>query len=427
MMNESLFKSKDKQYFQPEKGEKPPKGVSVKVGPREGHYFKTTTKNIIWIKPKGTKTLSGKPIPPNWINVRVSADKKSDIQAVGKDTKGRSVYLYSAVSEKRSQAIKFKRLKVFTKSYSKLIEQINKDFNSFEEAKILYLISKTAFRIGSNTETQAKVKAYGASTLKCSHIKINGDVIKFDFVGKKGIRIKKSIKDSKLASIFSKICKIKDSKLFNSTNNDVRKYLHSISSKFTIKDFRTYIATDIAKKEIKKYPYPKDEKSFKKYVKEIATKVSNFLGNTPSVCLKAYIAPEIFASWISEYPDALKVFQKSEISMQDFVDTIFYDEEVDINEVQTPFDDEEDDKYEENVDEFLEKSKIYFYPGKGQRIPYGKIIQEGPRKGKYYESEQKYRYEDIKIYDEIRNKIGIDYIIKREHTEKDINGNSTTK
>ena len=37
------FLSKEKVYFQPEKGEKPPKGVQVKVGPREGTFYIQST------------------------------------------------------------------------------------------------------------------------------------------------------------------------------------------------------------------------------------------------------------------------------------------------------------------------------------------------------------------------------------------------
>ena len=43
-----VFLSKaEKVYFQPEKGEKPPKGVSVKVGPREGTFYETKEINSL--------------------------------------------------------------------------------------------------------------------------------------------------------------------------------------------------------------------------------------------------------------------------------------------------------------------------------------------------------------------------------------------
>ena len=52
-------------------------------------------------------------------------------------------------------------------------------------------------------------------------------------------------------------------------------------------------AMDIVSKAKK----PTNEKEYKKSVMEIAKQVAKKLGNTPSVALKSYIAPEAFSEW----------------------------------------------------------------------------------------------------------------------------------
>jgi len=48
-------------------------------------------------------------------------------------------------------------------------------------------------------------------------------------------------------------------------------------------------------------PAPKDEKTYKKQVLEVAKVISAKLGNTPTVALQSYIAPQVFAQWRAAY------------------------------------------------------------------------------------------------------------------------------
>jgi len=49
--------------------------------------------------------------------------------------------------------------------------------------------------------------------------------------------------------------------------------------------------------EIAKMTPPKDQKSYKKKVKQVAKVVSDKLGNKPAEALKSYINPEVFWAW----------------------------------------------------------------------------------------------------------------------------------
>ena len=68
---------------------------------------------------------------------------------------------------------------------------------------------------------------------------------------------------------------------------------------FKTKDFRTLLGTRTAMQEIVNLspPVPKDEKEYRKKVKEVAIRVSKKLGNTPTVALQSYINPSVFAEW----------------------------------------------------------------------------------------------------------------------------------
>ena len=76
----------------------------------------------------------------------------------------------------------------------------------------MYSIYKTGFRPGTEKDTKADKKSFGIATMKKKHVKLKGnDKVEFDFVGKKGVKIQKEVKDKKLHNL------IKDRK----TNTDL--------------------------------------------------------------------------------------------------------------------------------------------------------------------------------------------------------------
>jgi len=266
----------------------------------------------------------------------MTTDTKSPLQAIGRDSKGRRVYLYSAEHMGMATAAKFSRLKIFSKAYPSLMNRVKKDINDSEEALVLYLIAKTGFRIGSNAETLADVKAIGASTLRCSHISIDGNRIAFDFVGKKGIRVNKVLKDNFLARHIAGRCSnVTDNQIFKTTDNKIRLYLNSISSdfRFTVKDFRTYLGTLTAFRKIKAMPIPQNIRELKRYKKEVGKTVANELGNSPTIALNSYVAPEVFCVWEANSPLLEKKAAVNYASLKsEFFECVHYDLEVPMEE-----------------------------------------------------------------------------------------------
>ena len=251
------------------------------------------------------KRIASLRIPPAYRDaVHISDDPEADLQATWTDAKGRTQYRYSAEHSEKAAAEKFARLKDFNKALPQLRERITTDLSDTrlseterESAAILRLIDKTGFRPGSEGETGADTKAYGATTLKAGHVRIDGDKISFRFPSKSGQVTAKTITDPVLAKVLAER-KAHGGYLFpNASDADVRDYLHSRDGDFKVKDFRTWNGTNKALETIAKMPVPKTDTAFKKAQREVAKKVAKHLGNTPAIALKSYIDPAVFSAW----------------------------------------------------------------------------------------------------------------------------------
>jgi DNA topoisomerase I len=280
----------------------------------------------------GLLTPSGARVPPAWTDVWIASDSENHIQATGRDSKGRRVYLYSAEHLGRAAVTKFSRLKEFARIYPALIKTLEHDLRNSEAALVLYLISKTGFRIGSDSVTLSATKAYGASTLHCFHISVEKEEISFDFIGKKGKRISKVIKDKFLAREIAGRCNTGvDQGIFRTTDKKIRAYLSSFPeySKFTVKDFRTYYGTQIAFRKIKTLPVPQNLREFRKYRREVAEAVALELGNTPAIAINSYVSPEVFCAWESGHSVSLKeAWGKRSSRLDEFLECVYYDEDI---------------------------------------------------------------------------------------------------
>jgi len=361
-IREKIHQLMEKSKVYLENNEEPPEGKVVQTGSRGGRYYQTSPHFTDAVKrtlprPEGPMfSPSGKRIPPAWTDLWVTTHKDSYLQARGLDSAGRKVFLYSSNHRAYKDAQKFQRLKLLINTMDHLKPLIESDAFKKEEALVIDLIIKTGFRVGTEQEHIAKVKAYGATTLQKQHVKVSGNSIHFDFIGKKGVRITKTLNDPFLASkIKERIEKNKSDQIFNTTSTDVRNYLHSLPNgkKFKLKDFRTLLGTKIALSRVKALPMPENVKEFKKYRKQVAESVSKELGNTPAVALKSYIAPEVFYLWEAKFSDMIK--KSDDESMKEFANSIFYTDESPVEDDDlSELDDENDDYDEPYSDEDLD-------------------------------------------------------------------------
>jgi DNA topoisomerase-1 len=234
----------------------------------------------------------------------VNPDPEGALQAVGRDTKGRTTYRYSAEHTAARAAQKYDRARDFEKVLPALRRQVDKDLHSKdddvrENAEVLYLIDKTGFRVGGENEL-ADVKAFGATTLQSRHVRVDGDKVSFKFVGKKGVEITKTLRDKKLAEIITarKDGSQRKDPLFPTSNDQrVRDYMKEHAKDFTPKDFRTRHATAMALDLVNKIPKPTTKAAFKKARNQVGEEVASFLGNTRTMALGSYIDPTVFKKW----------------------------------------------------------------------------------------------------------------------------------
>lgn len=80
---------------------------------------------------------------------------------------------------------------------------------------------------------------------------------------------------------------------------DINEYLRSITGEdYTAKDFRTWAGTVLAALALQEFEAFDSETQAKKNVVQVIERVAQRLGNTPSVCRKCYIHPEIIDSYL---------------------------------------------------------------------------------------------------------------------------------
>lgn len=286
--------------------------VAIKKAQASSAKAKAPTKEA-WTKHEGgtfsdaeLSRLRALRVPPAWTSIKLSADPHAALQVVGKDEKGRSQYLYSAAHSERAAAEKFARLKAFNAAagaISTRAQQVMSDAKAPQKqrdaAAVVKLISETGFRVGSDADTGADVKAHGASTLTGDHVSVKGSTISFEFTGKKGVHITKTLDHPELARYIADAKKRNGSgPLFDVSDANVRDWMQANGGGgFKVKDFRTWNGTNVALKTIATLKPPTTAAEYKKFRAAVGKATAQHLGNTPTVALASYIDPAVFAKW----------------------------------------------------------------------------------------------------------------------------------
>lgn len=254
-------------------------------------------------------------IPPAWKNVRISPVAGSKLQAVGMDTNGRVQYLYSSRFRASQERKKFEKIEKFGEYLPQLRKITNEHLSmeGFPREKVLAvmmrLINSLYIRLGS-PESVRHYKTYGITTLQNRHLEVGrGGKLIFTFVGKHHIEHRKILVDKELAAVMQDLKSIGGArKLFNFLDEngkpcpikarDINDYLKQTTApEFSAKDFRTWGGTLMAALELAEIGAADDEKELKKNIVRAVKKVSEQLGNTPTVCRASYIHPTVLKTY----------------------------------------------------------------------------------------------------------------------------------
>ncbi len=256
-------------------------------------------------------------IPPAWRDVRIARGESAPLQAVGVDKKGRTQYLYHTRFRAQREEEKFKRVVEFGESLPHLRRRVRADLQGSELerrrvlAAMVRLIGQGFFRIG-NDKSAASEATYGLSTIRGSHVKVDGDTLLFDYVGKWKKKQKRSVADRDVALIVQALKKTKGAELFKFDQNGrivdvkdrhVNDYIQSIIGRdFTAKDFRTWVGTLLCSIALAMQGQGTSKAERKRRIRKAITATAEQLGNTPAVCRSSYICPRLLDEYMEGKP-----------------------------------------------------------------------------------------------------------------------------
>ncbi|MES2731152.1 MAG: DNA topoisomerase IB [Bacteroidota bacterium] len=281
---------------------------------REGEGFLYLDKESKPITDERTiKRIQSLNIPPAWENVWICPSPNGHLQATGVDSRGRKQYRYHAEWQKVRSTAKFNKMQAFGESLSRIREEMDKDLKKplfsrdYVLATVATVLDNTHIRIGNDCYEKDN-RSYGLTTLRNKHVTEEGKMLKFSFVGKKGVVQEIYLTDKKLSRIVKKCREIPGYRLFQYydeagnkcqvSSEDVNSYLRDVSGlDLTAKDFRTWGGSVEALKMLAACEPTDKESEIKKNVVEAVKSVAQKLGNTPAVCRNYYIHPLIVSTY----------------------------------------------------------------------------------------------------------------------------------
>ncbi|MBB5765231.1 DNA topoisomerase IB [Methylorubrum rhodesianum] len=289
---------------------------------KPGLRRKRNGKGFRYIDPKGAAVrdpdeiarLKSLAIPPAYTDVWICPHPNGHIQATGRDEKGRKQYRYHPRFREAREASKFHRIMAFAEALPGIRQRIDADMGKrgLPREKVLatvvHLLETTLIRVGNDDYARSN-KSYGLTTLRDPHVKIAGSEMRFRFKGKSGKEWSVSMRDRRVAKIVKACQDLPGQELFqyldedgerrDVTSSDVNAYLREITGEdFTAKDFRTWAGTVLAALALQEFEAFDNAAKAKKNLRAAIESVSSRLGNTPTICRKCYIHPQILDCYL---------------------------------------------------------------------------------------------------------------------------------
>jgi len=249
-------------------------------------------------------------IPPAYTDVVISTNPLSHLQAIGTDARGRRQYRYHAEWHMERGRAKFERLVDFAERLPDLRERVDLDLRSRgltmdkALAAVVWMLDNLYIRIG-NAAYAEENRSYGLTTLRSSHVKVDGGSVKFKFKGKSGKEWNLSHSDRRIANVVRKLQELPGQHLFQYvcdeggcrpiSSHDVNGYIREVTGEdFSSKQFRTWGATCMAVAALAPIEAAASERGIAVQLNEAIDQVAAKLVNTRSVCRSSYIHPAVF-------------------------------------------------------------------------------------------------------------------------------------
>lgn len=253
-------------------------------------------------------------IPPAWTDVWISPFADGHIQATGRDAKGRKQYRYHARFREVRESTKYEHVVAFAAALPGIREKVKEHMalpglaREKVLATVVHLLETTLVRVG-NDEYAEQNNSYGLTTLKNRHVAVDGNEVRFRFTGKSGKQWSLRVRDRRVAKIIRACQELPGQELLqyidesgncqDVTSTDVNSYLKEITGKdITAKDFRTWAGTVLAAMALSELESFDSATQAKRNLRAAIEKVASKLGNTPTICRKCYVHPEVLNSYM---------------------------------------------------------------------------------------------------------------------------------
>jgi len=206
---------------------------------------------------------------------------------------------------------KFQKAETLGKQIKTIEQHILKNLNDKDDARrkvatVSWLILVPNMRVGDEKDP-GEADTVGAITLRAEHIKIEGDTIHFDFLGKDSVRWIKDVKapPEVIRNIQHYMATSKDYLFEGVDSKKVSRFLSEKMPKLTAKVFRTWRCTTTLKEELDKSGVTKDTPDYKK---TYHAKLANF--KVAEVANHKKKIPPTFDQRLAKKEDNLKKLQE---------------------------------------------------------------------------------------------------------------------
>ncbi len=253
-------------------------------------------------------------IPPAWTEVWICPFADGHVQATGRDAKGRKQYRYHPRFREVRDSTKYEHVVAFADALPGIREKVQEHMGlrGLPREKVLatvvHLLETTLIRVG-NDDYAKQNNSYGLTTLKNRHVSVDGNEVRFRFAGKSGKQWSLRVTDRRIAKIIRACQDLPGQELLqyvdeagscrDVTSSDVNDYLREITGKdITAKDFRTWAGTVLAAMALNELESFDSAAQAKRNLRGAIEKVAGKLGNTPTICRKCYVHPEVLSSYM---------------------------------------------------------------------------------------------------------------------------------
>jgi DNA topoisomerase-1 len=262
--------------------------------------------------PEVLARIRGLGIPPAWKDVWICPIPTGHLQAVGTDAAGRRQYLYHEAWRTRRDQEKFDHMLEFAHALPGLRkrEAEHLAIDGLTRERVLAcatrLLERGFFRMGTEGYAEQN-QTYGLATIQKRHVRLDGDLISFDYVSKSGKRRLASVLDPAVSEVVAQLKRRRgggpellaykrDGTWADVRSEDINAYIkEQTGGDFTAKDFRTWTATVLAAVALaSSFPVARSRTRRTRAIRRAVEEVAQYLGNTPAVCRASYIDPRVF-------------------------------------------------------------------------------------------------------------------------------------